>query len=211
MKCIAEGLNSTCRLFTDDTISYLIVNSSADAKELQDHLDALARWEQRLGMKFHSDKCKVLSISLSITPIKFQYPLHGHKLEHVTTMKYLGVNFDKKVTWDEHISNIVSKANKTTGLPGRNLQVNNQQFQSQAYKSLVRAITEYASTGWDPYTKKNSDKLERMQCRAARYVQNHYGKTSSETGMIQQLKWRISNMDVEMQDSVIFIRFITIQ
>ena len=70
------------------------------------------------------------------------------------------------------------------------MQVNNQQLKSQAYKTLVRPITGYASTVWDPYTKKNIDQLERVQRRAARYVQNLYDKTSSITTMIQQLKLR---------------------
>ena len=97
-------------------------------------------------MEFHPDKCKVLSISRSKTPIEFEYTLHGHKLEHVTNAKYLGVIFNKKFTWDEHISNVASKANKTLGFLRRNLQVNNQQLKFQAYKTLVRPINEYAST-----------------------------------------------------------------
>ena len=92
---ISEGLNSTCRLFADDTISCLTVNSTADAKSLQDGLDELARWEQRWGMEFQPDKCKVPSISRSKTLIEFEYTLHGHKLEHVTNAKYLGVIFNR--------------------------------------------------------------------------------------------------------------------
>ena len=92
---ISEGLNSTCRLFADDAISYLTVNSTADAKPLQDDLDELARWEQRWGMEFQPDKCKVPSISGNKTPIEFEYILHGHELEHVTNTKYLGVIFNR--------------------------------------------------------------------------------------------------------------------
>ena len=187
---IPDGLNSTCRLFADDTISYLTVKSNADAKQLQDDLQVLAHWEQRWSMEFHPDKCKVLSISRSKSPIKFEYTLHGHKLEHVTSAKYLGVTFNNKLTWDEHISTITSKANRTLGFLRRNLQVNNQQLKSQAYKKLVRPTVEYASTVWDPYTKKNIDQLERVQRRAARYVHNSYYNTSSVTDMLQKLNWR---------------------
>ena len=107
---IPEGLNSPCRLFADDTISYLTVKSNADARQLQDDLHALASWEQKWSMEFHPDKCKVLSISRSKNPIKFDYTLHGYKLEHVTSAKYLGVTFNNKLTWDDHISNITNNA-----------------------------------------------------------------------------------------------------
>ena len=42
-------------------------------------------------MKFHPDKCQVLTITRKKEPIHFDYVLHGHKLEHVQTAKYLGV------------------------------------------------------------------------------------------------------------------------
>ena len=66
------------------------MKSNADAGQLQDDLHALASWEQKWSMEFHPDKCKVLSISRSKNPIKFDYTLHGCKLDHVTSAKYLG-------------------------------------------------------------------------------------------------------------------------
>jgi hypothetical protein len=40
---------------------------------------------------------------------------------------------------------------------------------------------------WDPYTHDNINKLEMVQRRAARYVQNNYHTTSSVTSMIDTL------------------------
>jgi hypothetical protein len=42
---------------------------------------------------------------------------------------------------------------------------------------------------WDPYTHDNINKLEMVQRRAARYVQNNYHNTSSVTPMIDTLGW----------------------
>ena len=39
-----------------------------------------------------------------------------------------------------------------------------------AYRSLVRPLVEYISPVWDPHTKADTDKLERVQRRAARFV-----------------------------------------
>jgi hypothetical protein len=41
-------------------------------------------------MAFHPEKCNVLTITKKRNPIKFNYTLHGHSLEHVTSAKYLG-------------------------------------------------------------------------------------------------------------------------
>ena len=41
---LAEELHSTVRLFADDTIAYLTVDSEGDARKLQEDLDNLAKW-----------------------------------------------------------------------------------------------------------------------------------------------------------------------
>ena len=90
-----------------------------------------------MGYGVHPDKCKVLSISRSKNPIKFEYALHGHESEHVTSAKYLGATFNNNITWNEHINTITSKVNRILGFLRRNLQMNNQQLKSQAYEALV--------------------------------------------------------------------------
>jgi hypothetical protein len=40
-----DGIQSTVRLFADDTIAYVTISSDADAANLQQDLDKLAEWE----------------------------------------------------------------------------------------------------------------------------------------------------------------------
>ena len=49
------------------------------------------------------------------------YTLHGHTLEVVYAIKYLGVTITESLTSDKHIGNITSKASRTLGLIRRNL------------------------------------------------------------------------------------------
>ena len=187
---IPYGLKSTCRLFADDTIVYLTVKSNSDAEELQDDLNKLAQWEKKWSMEFHPDKCNVLSITRNKTPVVYDYRLHGHTLQHVSSAKYLGVTFNSKLTWGEHIDNMTQKANKTLGFLRRNVQVSNPQLKQQAYRTLVRPVVEYACPVWDPYTKTQIRQIEMVQRRAARYVKNRYHNTPSVSEMIQQMNWR---------------------
>ena len=71
------GMNSTVRLFADDTIAYLAVTWKTDALNLQSDLNKLGKWAK---MEFHPDKCNGLTISKKANPIKFDYKLHGHTL-----------------------------------------------------------------------------------------------------------------------------------
>ena len=183
------NIKGTVRLFADDTIVYVTVSNDIDAANLQQDLDNLAKWETAWLMKFHPEKCNVLTISKKKTPITRDYVLHGHTLERVTSAKYLGVTITSDLKWGEHINNICTKANKTIGFLKRNINISNKSIKEKAYLSLVRPTLEYASTVWDPYQQNDKHRLEMVQRRAARYVTNRYHYTESVSDMLGQLKW----------------------
>ena len=100
-----EGLASTVRLFADETIAYLAITSDADSNTLQDDLNKLADWEGTWLMKFHPEKCNVLTITNNRKILRKDYTLHGHILEQVTSAKYLGVTITSDLKWSKHINN----------------------------------------------------------------------------------------------------------
>ena len=93
-------VSSTIGLFTDDTYIYRVIKSKEDTTDLQRDLDALVNWEQTWSMKFHSDKCKVLTITSKRKIIRFDYKIHNKFLEKVDHAKYLGVHIDKKTSME---------------------------------------------------------------------------------------------------------------
>ena len=141
-------------------------------------------------MEFHPDKCKVLTITRKKNPIKSTYTLHGIVLERVSSTKYLGLTLTNQFDWNVHIDNISNKANKSICLLKRNVRMKDVQLKYVAYSSLVRPHLEYAVPVWDPYTKKNIDKLEIIQRRAARYVLDRYHYSASVTEMLNELGWK---------------------
>ena len=91
--------------------------------------------------------------------------------------------------WGTHISKMCSKANSTLGFIKRNLKYAPKTLKVTAYKSLVRSKLEYGCTVWDPHLKKDIDKIEMVQRRAARFVCRDYGRESSVTEMLRSLDW----------------------
>jgi len=177
-------------MFADDTASYLTVRSQNDAATLQSDLDMMATWESKWAMQFHPLKCSVLSITRSRHPKQYHYVLHGHVLQHETSVKYLGVTISSGLRWGQHINNICSKANRTLGFLKRNLKIGSLSIKERAYKALIRPSLEFASTVWDPYTKKNTSKIEAVQRRAARFCLGKFHNTSSVNTMLERLKWQ---------------------
>ena len=100
------------------------------------------------------------------------YSLHGQELEQVKESKYLGLMHQQ-----------------TLGFLRRNLRIGSIRTKNLAYKALVRPILEYASSVWDPHQQKEVDEIEKVQRRAAQFVQNRHRNTSSVGEMLDRLQW----------------------
>jgi hypothetical protein len=110
-----------------------------DCVSRQTDLDKLATWEKKWKMTFHPDKCQVLTISKKRRPISYNYTLHGHTLEDVSSAKLLGsCTINSHLDWGEHINNICNEANRTLSLIRRNLNISSTSTKETAYKALVR-------------------------------------------------------------------------
>ena len=99
------------------------------------------------------------------------YTLNGSQIMCVTTEKDLGVHVSTKLSWNNHIDIIISKANKMLGMINRTCTNEcDQKTLIILYKSLVRPQLEYASQVWSPYTKEKITALERVQRRATKLI-----------------------------------------
>ena len=180
---------STVRLFADDCVLYRNIKNTEDANQLQADLNGLQQWETDWLMEFHPKKCQVLHVTNKRNIVNQSYTIHGHTLEVVDTAKYLGVHIHKSLSWNHHINEVTKKANSTLGFLRRNIHQCPPTTKALCYRTLVRPLTEYASTIWDPHTAANINKLEMVQRRAARMVMSDYRSTSSVTSMLNQLQW----------------------
>ena len=101
--------------------------------------------------------------------------------------EYLGVAIQDDLRWGSHISSTASKANKTLGFLQHNLKIGNKKTKETVYKALVRPLLEYAATVWDPYTASETQAIEKVQRRAARWVSNRHRQTSGVNTMLDAL------------------------
>ena len=122
-------------------------------------------------MRFNAKKCYVLSIKNRSSCF---YKLNNHILQSVPKNPYLGLMISSDLKWTTHISNICSKASSTLGFLRRNIRHCCTPCRKNAYISLVRSTLEYGAVIWDPYTKADIEKLERIQRRAARCICHDY-------------------------------------
>ena len=181
--------NSVCHLFADDCILYQRIRSCQDSDKFQADLDQLKKWESTWLMEFHTSKCQVISITNKVKSIIGKYQVHDHILEQVNCAKYLGIYIDLKLAFNTHVDAIVKKANLTHAFLSRNIPRCCRKVKQMAYTTYIRRTVEYASPVWDPHTKRNTEKIEMVQHRCARYVTGNFDRTSSVTSLLNYLSW----------------------
>ena len=89
-------------------------------------------------------------------PIYSQYTLHGEILAYVDCARYPGVGILKDLTWNTHIKEILTKANRTLGFVKRKVRTKKKSIKELAYKTFVRSKLECMP----PHTDKTQKQLQ---------------------------------------------------
>ena len=185
---LVTNVQSTVRLFADDTMLYRAIRTQADTSILQEDLNQLEAWESEWQMSFNASKCHVLTITKKRKPLTATYTLHGEDLSAVDSAKYLGVELSKDLHWGKHIHSVTAKANTTSAFIYRNLRGCPHKIQSTCYKGLVRPLLEYAAPIWDPHQQFLCNEIEMVQRRSARRICRDFRPTTSATELVSKLQ-----------------------
>ena len=118
---LADGLPSNVKHFADDTSLFSVVHdANASARELNDDLKKINKWVFQWKMSFNPDPCKqTQEVTFSHKIKKLPHPslvCNNNNVLQASSQKHLDVTLDVKLTFDEHLNNVLNKVNKTIGL-----------------------------------------------------------------------------------------------
>ena len=116
-----------------------MVKSVEDSLLLQKDINSLESWSTTWLLKFNIDKCHVLSMGkIDNIMHTHRYQLYKEELDHVFEEKDLGVVIDMGLTFEEHISTKIKKANEIMGLIRRTFSFLDIETFKTLYTSFVR-------------------------------------------------------------------------
>ena len=98
----------------------------------------------------------------------FSIAIDGKALNSVSEYKYLGIVLDASLTWNAHVDYLIGKVRKRLAMLGRIRKNINMYTAGTVYTSFVLPILDYCDTVWSCCGSVNTDKLEKLQRRAAR-------------------------------------------
>lgn len=181
-------INSNCLQFADDLKFWRTVESFSDRELLQEDLNRLSKWCEDNKLYLNVKKCCFISFFRKPVKIETSYSLNGQYLEYVSSIKDLGVVFDEKLTFAEHINSTSIKGSKMLGFIIRNCRYFSVESTRLVYCSLVRSILEYGSIVWSPFYQVHSDSLERVQHKFLRVCafRDHHRIADHDYGDIER-------------------------
>ena len=134
--------------FADDVLVYRSGRNREEiAESAQTEIDRIGGWCDSHNGKLHPDKACVLWCSLNNHAVKAVMPtvsIQGKDLQREQCLKYLGVTFDRSLSFNIHITNVIKKARK--GLTAVKTMAAAQMPQHTLlilYKALVLSVIDY--------------------------------------------------------------------
>jgi hypothetical protein len=159
-------------VYADDLKIFKSIDNLADINTLQTCLDRLSDYVNINRLSLNLKKCFVVSFTRRTTKfISNRYQISDVELQRKETMRDLGVYYDSKLSFNDHVDLICGKARRMLGFVMRaGKYFKDPRTFTTLYNSLVRSNLEYASVIWNPHTANLKTKLERVQRKFLRFV-----------------------------------------
>jgi len=142
-------------------------------RKMQDSLDKLKAWCDVNGFKISMDKTVAVLFTCRRDAINARLKIGDNCVAVENKAKFLGLIFDSKLTWNQHVSYIVDKCKKRLNLlraVSGNKWGASKKTLLLIYRSLIRSVIEYGSIAYDSMGEVNKRKLDSIQSQALRIV-----------------------------------------
>ncbi|GJQ76743.1 hypothetical protein Trydic_g15586 [Trypoxylus dichotomus] len=163
----------TCHVlaYADDVKIFNTVGSIFDCKHLQDNLLRINTWSKVNYLPLNINKCTVVSYNNTHTTLYYNYQINDAAIPRNIKTLDLGVLFDNRLSFTEHISSMCSSASKTLGFVMRSCRhFSDLGVMKRLYYAYVRSKLEYASIVWYPRYLHQELMIERVQKKFLKYL-----------------------------------------
>ena len=170
--------------FADDMAAWAIQKQEKRAEKLiQKHLDSLSEWCNKWKIKLNPSKTQVGLFTNSNNTKEITLNLGRVPLTVSNEIKFLGLTFDRKLTWRHHIDNVRHRMwlriNAIKAISGRNLGMQSKTL-IHLYKMWIRPIALYGAPAYYSAAKTHINKIQVIQNSALRIALRRTRRTHIE-------------------------------
>ena len=170
--------------FADDMAAWAIQKQEKRAEKLiQKYLDSLSEWCNKWKIKLNPSKTQVGLFTNSNHAKEITLNLGRVPLTVSNEIKFLGLTFDRKLTWRHHIDNVRHRMwlriNAIKAISGRNLGMQSKTL-IHLYKMWIRPIALYGAPAYYSAAKTHINKIHVIQNSALRVALRRTRRTHIE-------------------------------
>ena len=137
-------------MYADDTILFYTASKvNAVQERLNEELKVIECWlrQNNLFLNVYKTEAMVFGTSPCLSNMdSFTISVNGTSIKRVSQLKYLGVVFDERLSWNDHVKFILAKAGKGVEMLGRICYCITWHSAKIIYTSMIRPIIEYCDT-----------------------------------------------------------------
>ena len=186
IKNIPTNQTTTKSLFVDDLqLGVRGPDLETIGKILQKYLTVVQKWTEDNGLRFSPSKTNVVHFTKlnSIAPPP-QLKLGDQQLVYKPSAKFLGLEFDSKLTWNPHLKKLKSGCQKLLGIMKM---ISYQSYGAtqaclvKIYRTYVRSKLDYGSIVYTSATQTELQKLDVVANEALRIATGAFASTPVES------------------------------
>ena len=197
-------------LFADDLKLFYEIKNEEDCVILQNNINYISDMCAKNRLTLNKDKCYVVTYTKKHNQLTFPYEVSGKCLARKDSIRDLGVIFDSKFTFVEHIYDIIEKAIKMYGFVYRSCRdFTNIKALNNLYYTLIRSRLEYGSIIWYPLYDSHIINIESVQRKYLKFLSycldGHYPERGSDhRNLLQRFGFRT----LEVRRKVALVKFL---
>jgi ribonuclease HI len=181
-KHIPKDPRFSISLYVDDLqVGYRSTDLTTIGYKLQDCMDNVVRWATDNGFRFSTEKTKAMRFS--INPGLYLNPelkMYNKTLPYVENIKFLGLIWDTKLKWTQHIAKLKADCTKKLGLL-RSITCSewgaDQYCSLKIYRMLIRSKLDYGAIVYGSACKTELQKLNTIANDALRIATGAFKST----------------------------------
>lgn len=173
--------NAKHLLYADDKKVFMRVSSFSDCELIQMDLNNLLAYYKNNNITISISKCQCISFTRKTKPIIFNYKFEDVVIDRVEIVRDLGVLLDAKMSFSNHVENIVNRAYRNLGFVIRTCKPFTSVLSLKVvYYAYVRSILEYVCPIWSPFYAIHKNRIENIQHKFIKHLNFKFRKGKSE-------------------------------
>ena len=159
---------------------------------LQIDIDRINSWFKlnKLTVNISKTSCILFSSNHIVTQCNLDLTIDGNGIEQVSTIRYLGLTLDCKLTWADHVSELCKVISPKVGLLRKLKHILPHTCLDTVYRTTVQSRIDYLLSVWGFTADCHLHKVQKMQNRAARLITHNFDRDVRSIDIVKQLGWQ---------------------